>query len=85
MNTSPTPAPPALDPPSPSWALQESLQQAATKPIRRSTRLNPLAADTGSGGKEDTIDAPWWPGSDISQKNIITGNRTRTRRNNQNL
>jgi hypothetical protein len=73
-------ASPAPDPSSPSWALQESLQQAATEPVRRSTRLNPSdAADTGSGG-EDTTDAPWWPVSDVSQSNIITGKRTRIRR-----
>jgi hypothetical protein len=83
VNTPPSPTVPALpDPSSPSWALQKSLQQAATEPVR-SARLNPSdAADTGSGG-EDTTDAPWWPDSDVSQKNIITGSRTRTRRNPQ--
>jgi hypothetical protein len=70
---------PAPDPSSPSWALQESLQQAATDPVRQSTRLNPNTADTGSGG-EDTTDAPWWPVSDVSQSNIITGKRTRIHR-----
>jgi hypothetical protein len=65
-------ASPAPDPSSPSWALQESLQQATTDPVRQSTRLNPNTADTGSGG-EDITDAPWWPVSDVLQSNIITG------------
>jgi hypothetical protein len=71
----------APDPSSPSWALQESLQQAATDPVRQSTRLNPNTADTGSGG-EDIIDAPWYPVSDVSQSNIITGKQTRIHRDN---
>jgi hypothetical protein len=77
---------PAPDPSSPSWALQESLQQAAAKPVRRSARLNPTA-DAGSGGEDiadalDTADAAWWPGSEVSQSNIITRKRTRICRDN---
>jgi hypothetical protein len=87
VNTLPSPTAPALpalpDPSLPSWALQESLQQAATKPVQQSTRLNPNTADTSSGG-EDTIDAPWWPDLDVLQKNIVTGSQTRTYRNNLN-
>jgi hypothetical protein len=54
---------PAPDPLSPSWALQESLQQAAAEPVQRSARLNPTA-DAGLGGEDiadvlDTADAPW--------------------------
>jgi hypothetical protein len=80
---------PAPDPLSPSWALQESLQQAAAKPVRRSARLNPTA-DAGSGGEDiadalDTANAPWWPGSEVSQSNIITRKRTRIRRDNPNF
>jgi hypothetical protein len=66
--------------------LQESLQQAATKPVRRSARLNP-AADAGSGGEvvEDTANAPWWPGLEVSQSNIITRRRNRIRRDDPNF
>jgi hypothetical protein len=83
VNTLPSPTVPALpalpDPSLPSWALQESLQQATTNPVRQSTRLNPNTADTSLGG-EDTTDAPWWPVSDVLQSNIITGKQTRIRR-----
>jgi hypothetical protein len=76
VNTLPLPTVPALpalpDPLSPSWALQESLQQAATEPVQQSTCLNLNTANTGLGG-EDIIDAPWWPDLDVSQKNIVTG------------